>query len=69
MGAFRELPGSLDPDSLITEAFALSLSHKEIDALQAEYQQLSARGLPSCTAFAGRGVAAHEKAFATTKRK
>jgi hypothetical protein len=62
MTAFRELPRTIDADSLLDGAFAPSLTTKEIETLQAEYAQLVAADLPTCTGLAGKGFKAHQQA-------
>lgn len=61
MVTFRELPGKLDADGLLTAAFDVSLSGKDIEALEAEYKDITAKGFEHSTAAAGHGLAAHER--------
>jgi hypothetical protein len=64
MIAFRELPGRLDADALLEAAFALSLSAKDITALEEEYRAIVAAGFEHSSSAAGFGLAAHQKAKA-----
>lgn len=55
MGVFRQIPASLDADVLMHAAYAMSLSHTHIEALEAEYERVVVAGGTHCGQLAGKG--------------